>query len=395
MTLLPFEYAARNAGRAPLRTILITCGAGAVVFLVILMGSFVESLSAMLGSTGEMNNVMVVGRGSEDFLEQSAIQANIPSVLAASVPTIEKQFGRPMVSPEIHHAAIVRDEPVVSGKQPLHEPAETHKGFVRGVTPVALSVHRQVFIRDGHFPQSGEIMAGKLAAAKIGLKPESLQTGGRIFFEGREWTISGTFDAPGTAFEAEIWAPLEELKNATKRDSYTCAIVRLESAGQFPEVDLFCKSRLDLELAAVPEMRYYGALSGFFKPMRTMGWIMAALVTVSGIFGGLNTFMASINARRREIACVETIGFSRLAIAVSLLQESLLHVSAGTLVACVASLTLLSGRSVRYTMGAVALEVRGPVLMAGIAAGLFLAIVGTLVPASRLFRRPLTELLRS
>lgn len=391
MKLLPFDYAARNAGRNPLRTILTTLGAAAVVFLVILMGAFVQTLGSTLRGTGEADNAIVLGLGSEDFLEQSEIGFSVPTELAASVEDIATQKGSevPLISPEIHHSAVVRQS-----EAEVLDPKSTRNVLVRGVTPMAFLVHRQVFITGGRAPAAGEVLAGKLAATKLGLPPESLKIGSTIFFEGKTWKVSGTFESPGTTFEAEIWAPLDDLKIQTKRDTLTCAIVRLTSPDMFSELEIFTKSRLDLELAAVPETRYYGALAGFYRPMQMLGWVMAGLVVASGLFGGLNTMIAAISSRSKELACLETIGFSRRAIVVALLQESLLQVGTGSLIAAGLALGLLAGRAVRVTMGALALDVGGPVLASGFAAGLFLAVFGTLIPAMKLVRKPLVELLR-
>lgn len=389
MKLLPFDYAARNAGRNPLRTILTSGGAAAVVFLVILMGAFVQTLGSTLKGTGDPKNAIVLGMGSEDFLEQSEIGFEVPTVLASSVEGIAQHHGQPMISPEIHHATVVR-----TSEQEAVDPANVRLGLSRGITPMAFLVHQQVYLREGKPPGMGEVMAGKLAATKLGLPQDALKPGKTIFFEGKTWKVSGVFEAPGTTYEAELWVPLEDIKIQSKRDTLTCAIVRLTDPEMISELDIFTKSRLDLELATVGEAKYYGALASFFRPMQMMGWVMAVLVVVSGLFGGLNTMIAAIASRARELACLETIGYSRRAIVVSLLQESLLQVGTGSLIACGLAMVLLDGRAVKFSMGALALDVSGPVLAAGFGAGLFLAVAGTLIPSMRLVRTPLVELLR-
>jgi putative ABC transport system permease protein len=391
MKLLPFDYAARNAGRNPLRTLLTTMGAAAVIFLVLLMGAFVQTLGATLRGSGEPDNVIVLGLGSEDFLEQSEIGFAVPTELAAALEEVQKQpyTETPLISPEIHHATVVR-----TSKDEIQDPGSTRNVLVRGITPMAFQVHRQVFITEGHAPQFGEILVGKLAATKLGLPPEALKVGGNVYFEDKSWTVSGTFESPGSTFESEIWAPLEDLKIQTKRETLTCAIVGLASPEGFSEVEVFTKTRLDLELASVPETRYYGALAAFYRPMQFLGWIMAFLVVISGLFGGLNTMIAAIAARSKELACLETIGFSRRAVVIALLQESFLQVGTGALVAAALALMFLSGKAVRVTMGALELNVDATVLVAGFAAGVFLAVFGTLIPAIRLARKPLVEMLR-
>lgn len=389
MILLPLEYAARNAGRNRLRTLLIAGGAAAVVFLVILMGSFVQTLSSTFRATGDARNAIVMGAGSEDFLEQSEIGFDVPTVLAASVPEIALHHGTPMVSPEIHHASLVRLSEDEASRNEEHR-----LGVVRGITPMAFPVHQQVYLKEGRTPGPGEVFVGRLAATKLGIAETALKPGSSIFFDSRTWTVSGIFEAPGTSLEGELWVPLDDLRIQTRRESLTCVVVRLNSPDDFPALEEFTKTRLDLELGAVSEVRYYSGLATLFRPIQLLGWIMAALVVLSGAFAGLNTTIAAIAARTRELACLETLGYSRRAIVISLLQESLLQVGAGALLAFALAVTLLAGRAVRFSMGAVALDVSAPVLAAGFAAALILAFAGTLFASARLVRIPLVEMLR-
>lgn len=387
MKLLPFDYAARNAGRNPVRTVLMIAGAAGVVFLVILMGAFVQSMAATMRSTGEPANAIILGLGSEDFLEQSEISAATPSIAAAAIDSIATLHGKPLLSPEILHSAIVH----LPGSKPDDD---LHKILVRGMTPDAFLVHQQVFITDGTLPRTGEILVGGLAATRLDLPPSALEIGKQLVFENQTWTISGHFSAPGTAFDAEIWAPLEELKIQTKRDTYSCVVVRMQSPKHFSDVDFFVKSRLNLELAAIPETTYYRGLAAFFRPVQVMGWLMAGLIIISGLFGGLNVMIAAISGRTQELACLETLGFSRRAIITSLLQESMLQVGTGTLISILAASVILSGLAIRFTMGAVELNLTPDVLSAGILAGFMLAVLGTLFPALRYARRPLIDQLR-
>jgi len=73
-------------------------------------------------------------------------------------------------------------------------------GLVRGVTMAAPLVRRSVKLIDGDWPNNGEVIVGKLAAAKLGSDDDSLAIGNRISFEGRRWKISGRFTAGGAAY---------------------------------------------------------------------------------------------------------------------------------------------------------------------------------------------------
>ena len=104
---------------------------------------------------------------------------------------------------------------------------------------------------------------------------------------------------------------------------------------------------------------------------------------------------AGEGGRSRELGALETLGFSRTAITLGLLLEFLLQAAAGALIAAALAMTLLSGRAMSFTMGAVSLDVGPAVLAAGCATAVLLALAGTLFAAVRLVRRPLVDLIRS
>jgi len=122
---------------------------------------------------------------------------------------------------------------------------------------------------------------------------------------------------------------------------------------------------------------------------------MAILIAVGGLLGGLNTMYGAIQGRAKELAALETLGFSRVKILVSLMQEFLLLTITGTLIASLTAIFIINGMTIRFTMGAFALRVDSIVLLAGLLVGTLLGTLGVLLPALRLLRRPLIEALRS
>ena len=380
---LPWDYGIRNVGRRPLASLFVIFGAAGVVGLVLVMGAFVQSLSYSLQDTGNPNNIIVLGAGSENSLEQSAIAANIPQIMSASVNNIEKRGEVSSISPEVYMAAMIG---VNSNK---------HLAILRGVTPTALTVHWQVAVIAGTYPTTGEVLVGRLAHTKLGVAKEELNIGNTLEIEGRKWRISGEFAAPGTALEAEMWLPLSEMMTQIKRDTLSCAVVTLKPNSDFGELELFTKTRIDLAISAIRETDYYGELMKYYRPVRVLGWMMAILIAIGGLLGGLNTMYGAIQGRAKELAALETIGFSRTRILISLLQEFLLLTITGTLIASLLAISVIDGMSIRFTMGAFTLRIDGIVLTIGLMVGLLLGILGVLLPASQLLRRPLVEALRS
>ncbi len=387
MFTLPFEYAVRNLGRAPRRLIGGLLGSFLLVLLALGAGGFMRGMSADLAGGGSEFNVIILGAGSEESIERSEISAAVPGTLAAAVSGLKAQPGAAYVSPEVHVALAVSTAP---------DTASRHQAVFRAMTPAAFLVHPQVRITAGRAPQPGreELLVGELAHARLGLPPEQLAIGRKLYLDGRAWTIVGRFAAPGTVMNAELWTDLNDLMIATKRVTISCVIVTLDQA-EFADVDAFCKQRLDLELTALRESEYYARLRAFYGPIRALVLVTAALAGLGGLFGGLNTMYAALAARVRELATLRTLGFSQPAIVLSLMQESLITASAGALLAIVIGLALLDGVAVRISMGAFGLRIDAPVVAISLALGLLLGIIGVLPPAWRCLRLPIPSALRA
>ncbi|MHC4991520.1 MAG: ABC transporter permease [Planctomycetota bacterium] len=386
MRTLPFEYAARNLGRAPVRLLLSIGGSTLVVLLVLASAAFVTGMKRSLRITGSDHNVIILGSGSEESIERSEIDPRVATIVAASVGGVRTRLNVPYVSPEIHLALTVAvDEQDDQGVLTV----------IRGVDSRAFLVHQQVRIVEGRVPEAGrdEIMVGRLVASKIGVDEQQLGVGSTLWIDGRPWTVSARFEAPQTVMDAEIWCPLTDLQIVAQRDSLSCVVVQLGSA-ELGDVQAFASQRLDLEITAMSERDYYRSLTTFYGPIRFMVLFSASLVALGGIFGGLNTMYAAFASRVRELGTLQVLGYGRTAIVLSLVQESAITAAIGSIIGISLGLWLLDGVAVRFSMGAFGLIVDHGVVLVALLAGLILGVVGALPPAFRCLRLPVTEALK-
>ena len=97
----------------------------------------------------------------------------------------------------------------------------------------------------------------------------------------------------------------------------------------------------------------------------------------------------------REFAALQAIGFPRRAIALSLVQESVILAAAATLVASGLALVLVQGVAVRFTMGAFTLQLDRVALLDRLRRGLGLGVFGAIPPAVRAFRMPIVDALKA
>jgi len=389
MRQLPFHYAFRNLGRSGVRLTASLIGSSLVVLLILASGGFVRGMQLTLTQDeGLQSNVMILGTGSEEGVERSQIHASVEGIAAASIAGLKQRAGVIYASPEIHAALPVRENAASD---------EDLASVMRGVRPVALLVHPEVEIIEGRLPRAGrdELMLGELAATRMGLPPQRVAVGQTLHFDDRDWQIVGRFRAPNTVMNAEIWLPLTDLQIATNRvASLSCVIVTLEDA-TFGDVDLFAKSRLDLEITAMRESDYYASIAAFYGPIRIMIIVTAVLIASGGILGGLNTMYAAFAARVREVGMLQSLGFTRRAIVTNLTEESVFAAACGALIGVVLGLLLLDGFAVRFSMGAFALTLDAPVVLAGVVGGLIVGLVGAIPPAVRCLRLPITEALKA
>ena len=382
--LLPWEYGVRNLSRRPLRSFLTLIGLTLAVMLVFLVVGFIRGLEASLAVSGDPRVVVVHSLGSSENLENSSVPNRTPALLSASLEGIQRWQGTSFVSPELYLGTLVS----VNKGEPTF-------GLVRGVTPTALLVRRQVQILEGHWPGPGEVMVGRLVSTKLGRSKDALALGQILTYEGRDWRIASVFAARGSTLESELWCPLDELQQATKRQDLTFVALALSPGAAFSDVDEFCKERLDLELEATPETTYYAALSHHYRPVRVLAWLIAALVAGAGVFTGLNTMYGAVVGRVRELATLQALGYDRLVIALALMQEATLLAAAGSLIASLLALFLLNDIGVRFTMSAFTLRVDSVAVVIGAGAGLFLGIIGSIPPAIKAMRLPVAEGLKA
>ena len=390
MKLLPFDYAIRNLGRSPKRLALVVAGSTLVSLLVLGAVGFGRGMQRSFAASGLETNALVLGSGSEESVERSEIPPTTAGILASSIDGLLVVAGCPAVSSEIHAALpVARSDGRSSGESPA---GEAPPGVFRGFENEAFLVHPQVRLTAGRWPDRGadEVAAAPSALDRVG----GGTVGDVIVVGGQEFTITGLFEAPGTAMHGEFWMRLDRLAQLTQRTTHSCVIAAIGGA-DFDDIDAFTTTRLDLETIAMRESEYYARLAVFLAPIRLLVLATAGLVAVGGVLGGVNAMYAAFASRVREVGTLQALGFTRGAIALSLVLESTVACVAGALVACLFAMLALDGLSVRFTMGSFGIAIDSVAILAGLLAGILLGLVGALPAIVRCLALPIPTALRS
>ena len=382
---LPWDYGVRNLFRRPSRSALTLAGLSVVVLLVLVVVGFIRGLEASLAATGQPNVVLVYALSSGADIENSAVPARTPALLAASVGGVREQHGVQFVSPELYLGTRIK----------VARQAKSGLGLVRGVTTTAPLVRQQVQIVEGKWPGPGEVLVGRLAHSKLGCDKQALAIGQSVEFDGRAWKVCGAFVAGGAAYESEIWCQLEDLQGALKRQDLSLVAVAMQSAdaairrrfilprAHRPGAQSRAGSRLLCGSAEALPAGAHARLDGSLPGCRL------------GVFAGLNTMYGAVVGRVRELATLQAIGFRRRAILLTLIQEATLLSCCGALVACVVALMFINGTAVRFTMGAFMLRIDSFAVLIACATAISLGIVGAIPPATKAMRLPVVEAIKA
>lgn len=377
--MLPLGYLLRNLLRRRVRTVVTVGGIAATTLLVVAMSAFADGMHEAAVGNERHDVVYLLGSSAEVDLVRSVVTRGHADVAAASAPGVLEVDGLRAASVELHIATR-------RGNQ---------VGLVRGVTEAAYLVHDQVTVVAGREPRGpNELMIGALAAARMGLQPDDVAIGRTLPIERQDFTIVGHFAAPGTVYEAELWARLPDVMLATKREDVSCVVLKLEDEARAPELEkkvrLFAARRVDLEVDAVPEPVLMRQLASSLTPIAALARWMAVMAVVAGAFACANTMFAAVLARTRELATLRALGYSPARVAVGLVQESLLVAFLGGAIGTLVALGV-GAVSLRYPMGALLLEADVSSRAAGLGAALASGLLGGIVPAIRAVRIPLVE----
>jgi ABC-type antimicrobial peptide transport system permease subunit len=231
-------------------------------------------------------------------------------------------------------------------------------------------------------------------ATKLGIDDAALVLGSQIWFEGDTWNIVGFFEAPGTAFESEIWCDVDDIIISTKREEYSCISVVMDGPEAFDQIDYFCKSRLNLEMQAWRESTFYGRLANTLDPMVALVGVMVVFVGFGGVLAGMNTMYTAVLGRFREFGILRLMGFSRVSIFLGLILESIAIAMMGGMLGVTAA-SLVGGYSLRFPMGAFSLNVGPDTMLTGVSLALAIGFLGALVPGVRSMRMNQADAVRA
>ncbi|MBI5249123.1 MAG: ABC transporter permease [Desulfomonile tiedjei] len=384
---IPLSYSLRNLWTRKLTTTLTAGGMALVTFVFAAVLMLAEGLEQTLVETGSPENAITL-RAAADTEVASQIERKSAALIEVQPEVVQNNLGEPIASKE----SLVL---VTLPKRDTNKPTNV---IVRGVGQHSMELRPQVKLIAGRMirPGSREIIAGKNIADTM--KGGSLD--GTLRFAMSDWVVVGIFDAGRTAFNSEVWADVDQLMQAFRRDSYSCLIARVPGRQAFGDF----KHRLEhdprLAVQVKREIDFYKEQSEVMsKFIRILGIAITTFFSIGAILGAMVTMYSAVANRFREIGTLRALGFSRISILGAFLAESLLLGLLGGLVGmgCSSILQLLTISTMNWeTFSELAFGFRLTPTIACYTLGFALAmgLLGGMLPAWRASRLKIVDALR-
>jgi ABC-type lipoprotein release transport system permease subunit len=229
---------------------------------------------------------------------------------------------------------------------------------------------------------------------------KNANVGDTVSFGKGSWQVVGIFDAGGSAYESEIWGDVNQMNSDFDRQGvYSSAYLRATDAVAAEALKNRVSDDQRLKLDGALETEYYERQTSSGAVIRFIGWLVAGIMAIGSSFAAMNTMYAAVAYRGREIATLRVIGFSRPAILMSFVLESLLLSLLGAAIGIVLMLPfngMQTGTSNQVTFSEVIFTLRITWVVASAAVGfaLVMGFVGGLAPAWHAARQNILNALR-
>ncbi|MBI4860983.1 MAG: ABC transporter permease [Candidatus Riflebacteria bacterium] len=321
---IPVKYNLRNLLVRKVTTTMTVLGISLVVATFVALMAMAHGLNQTLVATGVPENAILVRKGA---LADAASSLTIDQYRAVrDLPQLASDARRnALASPEL-----------IFQIQRRKKGGGTAMVLVRGVRPVAFSVHSQVKVSTGRMPsvRSGELLVGSGLRDRF----EGFDPGSKVRLFSRDWTVVGVMECDGCYYESELWCDLDDLASDSRRSYYSAIFVKLRDPASQAALKRAAADDPRIDLEAKTELAYFEEQSEGARRLRLLGLLVAGIMAIGAVFAAMNTMYAAISARTKEIATLRALGFSRVAITASFVAESMLLALAGGVVGCVLAL---------------------------------------------------------
>ena len=388
---IPLKYNLRNLFVRKVSTGMTVMVIAFVVTVFIVIMSLVEGIRKTLTKSVSDRNVVVMRTGAQSEMQSFVAPDQIETM--KTLPGVERNGrGEILASPEL----------VVLINTPKRDGTKTNV-MVRGVElPVSFEIRPTLKLIRGRLFHPGtdeaivpESVAERFADCEIG---NTLKAGVE------RWTIVGVFDARGTPYDSEIWVDFHNLEGQIHRGPGASSMtLRTTDAASRDRIIASVKGDQRVKLEGKTEKSYYAEQMQTATPIKYLAYLVGVMMAIGASFGAMNTMYAQVTARTREIGTLRSLGFSRRAVLMSFMFESLILAliggAAGIVLAVALVHTILTGPVGTNNFRTFSdilfnFEITGPLMVSGIVFSVAMGLFGGFFPAFRAARLKIVAALR-
>lgn len=385
---IPLVYSLRSLEQRWSSSVVAVLGIAGAVSVLVAMLAMARGFSTTLESSGSADTAIVMRAGatSEIYSSLRGDQAGIIS----EAPGVARDSTGPLASAEVVELATFS----------LRKTGSDANVQVRGVSPRVMEVRETVRLQAGRMftPGLPELVVGRnVPSIYVGL-----DLGRTVAFGGGTWTVVGVLDAGSSAFDSEIWCDAAVLNQVFERAAnvFQSVTVRLASPSDLQRFSDALSQDPRLAVQVERERDYYLKTSRTLATvLQVLGLLVASVIGIGAVLAAVNTMLAALAERSREIATLRALGFRAGSVVGALVLEAMAMAMAGGVLGCVAALPVHGATTEVMnwtTVSHVAFTFRiTPGLLAGgIAFALLMGLLGGVPPAVRAVRRPVALALR-
>jgi putative ABC transport system permease protein len=390
--VVPISYNVRSLLVRKTTTLATAFGIALVVFVMAGSLMLATGIQKTMVVAGRPDHALVLRKGSDTEMASGIEMKNVGLVLAA--PGVARDSkGAPLGAGE--SVVVITLDKLGAGE------GQVSNVMVRGMPETSLTLRSDARVVEGRLPKPGtdEVMIGKGIAGRF----KDVELGGKFEIKkNRPVTVVGVFEAGGSSFESEVWADLDTVRTSFGREGNVSSVtVRLESPLKFDAFKATMESDKQLGLETFRENEYYKKQSeGTSIFIGAMGVVIAFFASVGAMIGALNTMLAAVSQRQREIGTLRALGFSRFAILMSFLLEAVLLALVGGVIGLIGAV-FLSFVKVSLMNFSTWQEItfqfdpNPVVLLLALAFGAIMGVVGGFFPALRAARVSAVDAMRA
>jgi len=384
---VPLKYNLRNLFVRKTSTLFTAGSIALTVAVFITLMALVDGLKSAFISTGSPHNLIVLRKNSDTETNSSVTPEDFQNVKYLDGVTRDTN-GMPLASAEV----------IILINLPRLDNPQGSNVIVRGLSEKGVTLRPQVHMTSGRWFRSGsrEVVVSEQVSRRF----VSTRTGDQLRFGKSFWTVVGTFNAGGTAYDSEIWCDVNQLMNDFNRTSYSSIIAEASDTTALSQLIERIKEERRLKLDAVSEPDYYGKQTTSALPVQILGTFVAIVMAIGAAFAAMNAMYTAVANRTREIGTLRVVGFSRMSIWISFAIESTLLALLGGLLGCLAALPvngLSTGTTNFNTFSEIAFKFRvtGGLVLVGLIFSALIGFFGGSLPALKAARETIVSALRS